>query len=68
MEVTPQEVMEYVRNRENFTEQSWERLQEEKQKIIERLARELDSVTDIKKTSKRLREKRRVDPRWLYVK
>ncbi|MBA3722704.1 MAG: hypothetical protein H0W88_09930 [Parachlamydiaceae bacterium] len=61
------EIQGYVENPENFTQPIWERLQNEKKKLDEKLNLAVNSVQDLRKTKKTQSENGRVQPTWIYV-
>lgn len=56
----------FLANHENFTQEEWEALQHIKQRLDERLQRELDNIRNPNKTKKSL-EGLRVQRHWLHV-
>ena len=66
LKVTSEQLSQYMDKKENFTDKNWEQLQERKEEIEQRLATDLTSVRDPKKSQKALQE-RNVGSHWLFV-
>jgi len=56
----------FTTNRENFSEEEWQKLDEERKKLDLQLRREIDNVSNPKEKEKRQKE-RNVSPNWLFV-
>lgn len=65
--MTPEEVLTYAKNPDNFSPPLWEELQNEKKKLEEELELELSQVRDPLKTKKSLSEQGLVKPHWIFV-
>ena len=57
---------QFNQDREQFTSEAWEQLNEERLKLEEKLKSELDGVPNPLLTKKRY-EERKFSPHWLYV-
>lgn len=66
LDITPEQLRVFLENRENFTEENWETLQEQRKALDEKLKCVLDNVSDPIK-AKKAQESRRVAPHWLFV-
>ncbi|MCB1112625.1 MAG: hypothetical protein H7A37_01850 [Chlamydiales bacterium] len=64
--VSSEQLTAYVENRENFDDETWEKLQDERQKLDAKLTFELESVSDPTKTKKAY-ETLNVAPHWIFV-
>lgn len=67
MSFTPKQLQEYVENPKNFAPPIWERLENEKKMLDEKLNLELNNITDTVKTKKTLSERGQVQKHWLFV-
>lgn len=67
LEVTPEQLTAFISKKENFTEENWEELQNQKKKLDEKLDVELKNVRDPLKSKKALASLN-VNRHWLYVK
>lgn len=50
LSLTPDELSSYINNPENFDKETWQHLQEEREKLELRLRKKLDSIRDPKKS------------------
>lgn len=66
LEVRPEQLTTFVSNKDNFTEENWQQLQEARKKLDEKLSRDLNSIRNPKETKKTYQE-RHVDRHWLFV-
>lgn len=66
-ELNPEDIHTFVSEATNFSEPIWERLQNEKKKLEEKLNRSLNMVTDAKKTKQTLSERAAVRQDWIFV-
>ncbi len=67
LNVTPEQLTQFVENADNFTPENWEELQKQRQALDDKLQRELENVRDPSKAKKRQAD-RHVAPHWLFVK
>lgn len=67
LKVTPEQLTTFISAKENFTEQNWETLNFEKQKLDQKLQTELNNIRNPKKTKKAYSEKK-IEGHWLYIK
>jgi hypothetical protein len=65
--LTAEGVRTYLAERSHFTDDAWQKIQIERQRVKEQLARELATVGDQRKVERKLRERKKIDPKWLYV-
>lgn len=61
------ELTEFMENPANFSQEMWNDLQTEKQKMEELLNLQMSVVRDPKKISKKYSERGRVKQNWLFV-
>ena len=67
LEVTPEQLTTFISNKDNFTEDNWEVLQQRKKQLDEKLDIELKNVRNPLKVKKALASLN-VHQHWLYVK
>ena len=65
-QVTEEQVAIYVSQRENFRDQEWQTLQQEKKRLDDKLNKELEAISNPLKKRKSQKE-RHVQPHWLFV-
>ncbi len=65
--LTPEQLKEFMDNPDNFAPPIWEKLQNEKKKINERLNLDLNNVRDANKTKTVYSEKGKIQQHWLFV-
>jgi len=65
-DINPVEVALYLENKENFTDEEWEFIQETRKKLDENLNLNLANIKDPRKAKKSYND-RLVAPHWLYV-
>ncbi len=65
-DINPDEVIDYLQKKENFTDKQWDEIGEAQQILDERLKVELKNVKDPRKTQQAQND-RLVRPHWLYV-
>lgn len=66
LNVTPDQLTQFVHTEKNFAEEDWAKLQEEQQKMHTKLQVELQSIRNPKEMQKRYAE-RVVQNHWLFV-
>lgn len=64
--IVPEKVGKFLENSENFCEESWSTLNQEKQKLEEKLHRDLTNIRNPKKTKKSYASLH-VERHWLHV-
>lgn len=67
LEVTPEQLSAFITKKENFTEDNWEELQNQKKKLDEKLDLELKNVRNPLKSKKALASLN-IRQHWLHVK
>lgn len=67
LELTPEQLKNYIENPENFTQPIWEQLQNEKKMLDEKLNLELSRASDPNKTKQAYSEKGTIQQHWLFV-
>ncbi|WP_068468696.1 hypothetical protein [Candidatus Protochlamydia phocaeensis] len=65
--LTPDQLKNYVEDSNNFSPPIWEQLQNDKQKLDEKLDLDLKSVRDPLKIQKTLSESSHVRQHWIFV-
>ena len=66
LEVTPEQLTSFVSRKENFTEDNWESLQQQKKKLDEKLDIEIKNIRDPLKSKKAL-QSLNIAQHWLHV-
>lgn len=64
--INPVEVALYLENKENFSDEEWEQIQEIRKTLDEKLNLNLANIKDPRKAKKSYND-RLVQPHWLYV-
>lgn len=67
LNVTPQQLTQFISNKAHFTEDAWNTLREQKQMLDEKIDQQLASISNPLKTRKTYKE-RVIQNHWLYVK
>jgi chromosome segregation ATPase len=67
LHVTPQQLSVFIENEQNFTQENWSELQQQRKILDEKLMTFLSNVKDLRKTTKAHKE-RHVQNHWLFVK
>lgn len=67
MDLTEEQLMEYAENPNNFSPQVWEKLQQDKKEIEERLEFQLKNIPDPAKTENSYSQRGAVQQHWLFV-
>lgn len=65
LNVTPEQVTAFISNKENFTEENWQTIMEEKQKLESKLKMELSNIRNPRKNQETY--SKRVVQHWLFV-
>lgn len=66
LSVSPEQLTAFVENKDNFSEENWNTLLEQRKALDEKLLRELQNVSNPQKTKKTLKTMN-VQPHWLFV-
>lgn len=66
LNVTPEQLSQFVNTERNFTEENWMQLQEEQKKMQEKLQVELEYIRNPQQMKKRYAE-RSIGNHWLFV-
>jgi hypothetical protein len=66
LKVTPEQLSLFMANKDNFTEENWERLQQEKEKREMKLETEIKNIRNPLKVKKTYSE-RKIENHWLFV-
>lgn len=66
LKVTPDQLSTFIQEKDNFTEENWSQLQEQRRKLDEKLLCELKNVSDPLKTKKNY-EGRVIGSNWIHV-
>lgn len=66
IDVTPEEVDNFVKNRDNFSDKEWEELKKQERQLQEILQREINNIRDPEKAKRHYKE-RDIRPGWLFV-
>ena len=67
LKITPEQLEIFLENRENFSDENWAALQEQRKILDEKLKCELENVNNPAKT-KKAQESLHISPHWLFVK
>lgn len=67
LNVTPEQLTIFIKDKDNFTEENWKELQKEKEKLEQRLETEMHSMRNPLDVKKNYSE-RIVNNHWLFVK
>lgn len=66
LNVTPEQLTAYIGNKDNFSEENWQTLLDQRKALDEKLLRELLNISNPKKTQEK-RKQMNVQPHWLFV-
>jgi len=66
LSVTPEQLTAYIGNKDNFSEDNWQTLLDQRKALDEKLLRELLNISNPKKTQEK-RKQMNVQPHWLFV-
>lgn len=64
--VTPIQLSQFIANKEHFSEENWEELQNKKKQLDEKLQRDLENIANPLKLKKAYKQ-RKVETHWLFV-
>lgn len=67
LKVTPEQITQFVSEKDNFTQENWNELQTQRKMLDEKLTLQLSNIRNPKKTSKTLSEKKHIAPHWIFV-
>lgn len=67
LEKTPEQLEQFLSNPDNFARPIWELLQEERQRLDQKLTLELNRIRDPLKAKKSLSEIATIRPHWIFV-
>lgn len=67
LEITPTQISEFVNNRENFTPENWEELENQRKMLDEKLDLELRNIRNPKHTQKNFSAQAGVQQHWIFV-
>lgn len=68
LNVSPQQLTSFIEDQSNFTEDNWEELQRERDKLEKKLQTELENISNPTKTKQVYSERQHIDHRWIYAK
>lgn len=66
LQVSPAQLSAFIQDKENFTDENWLQLQEQRRKLDEKLLCELRNISDPLKTKKNYQE-RVIGNNWIHV-
>jgi hypothetical protein len=66
LRVSPEQLTAFIENKDNFSEENWNALLEQRKALDEKLLRELLHVSNPKKTQQSFKSMN-VQPHWLFV-
>lgn len=66
LKLTPEQINTFISNPDNFTENDWKELQDQKQKLDAKLQLDIENIRNPLKTKKTYAN-RRVESNWLFV-
>jgi hypothetical protein len=66
LNVSPNQLTTFIENPNNFSQENWDTLMQQRKALDEKLLRELLNVSNPKKTQAAFKE-RHVQPHWLFV-
>lgn len=67
LNVSPEQLTTFIENKENFSEDNWKLLLEQRKALDEKLLKELLNVSNPKKTRETFKQMN-VQPHWLFIK
>lgn len=66
LNISPKQLTTFIENPNNFSQENWETLLQQRKALDEKLLRELLNVSNPKKTQAAFKQ-RQVQPHWLFV-
>ena len=66
LNVSPEQLTTFIENKDNFSEENWDTMQEQRKVLDEKLLRELLNVSNPKKTRDAFKNMH-AQPHWLFV-
>ena len=66
LNVTPEQLTTYIENKDNFSEENWQTLLDQRKALDEKLLREMLNISNPKKTQE-TRKQLNVQQHWLFV-
>jgi hypothetical protein len=66
LNVSPEQLTTFIENKDNFSEENWNTMQEQRKALDEKLLRELVNVSNPKKTRDAFKNLN-AQPHWLFV-
>ena len=66
LEMTPDQLTQFIENKENFTEENWEQIQQKKLEIEQQLATDLSFIKNARQSQKS-RQADNIAPHWFFV-
>jgi hypothetical protein len=67
LQVTPEQISQFIKNEQNFTQENWEFLKQERKKLDEKLLLSLTQVSNLKKIKDKRAQQAAVQPHWLFI-
>ena len=58
--ITPEQLKEYINNPDNFSEETWEKMQQKRQEVKDEFKRDIDNITNHSDAIEKLKELRDV--------
>lgn len=68
LNVTPEQVSEFIADKSNFTSENWDELNKQRRELEQKLSKEKNNISDPLKAKKTHSELAQVAPHWLFVK
>ncbi len=66
LQVTPEQLSQFLNNNDNFTQLDWEKMQQQREKLDQKLQTELTCLRNPLK-SKKTQQERYINNHWLFV-
>lgn len=67
LEISLEKLNTFSANQENFTDENWQKLLDERNKLQQKLQTELSTIKDVRKTKRALSSLKGVQRHWLHV-
>jgi len=67
IQLSPDEIHQFISNKKNFTDSEWEQLQEQRKSADEKVKRELSAVTDPRIVKETMASSKNIQRHWLHV-